>query len=623
MVFQNPLGLFALALLVPFIIIYLIRPHPRDMTIPSLMFILKEHQSFKQNSFLQKLLRNLLFILQLIALASLAFSVAAPFFEVPYSVGSDNTILIIDTSGSMQTRSGTATRFDKALSHAKGALSGRVSIIAAGNIPVTLLKQGTSIEAQTILQKMSVKATSTNLGDALLFAEDILEEKKGRIVVISDFLQTEGSTDLLVAKRALIAKGNEVDFIDVSGEAKNVGIVDMELTKQNARVFIKHYNKADEDIVQQTVKNGTASGEHEVHLLPNSIESISFETQTDISSVEIEPSDDLVLDNVLYISAPSTKKIKVLLITSKSKSSLIAALESSDSVDLSVSHPPLEHMVDSTQIAFNDFEIIILSDVGREGEREGLLRGRIKQLQNYVEDGGTLIIAAQTDLMALATTDSSKIAFDSILPVTIDGLGNRTRVCFKMFNQFTSQFQGNECPTVMDNYLRAQAKEQTVVIAEANDGSPILAQQGNVFYYGIIDDKSDFNSLSSYPIFWDDLINFLVRTEDIGDYNFRGGDILTVPQQTVKTPSASIETSKLLLDEHGIYELVSRKIAVNLLNEKESDISQASEDIEQDKSFTQGGEVKKKKIEVEVILTSLVLVLLFIEIFYLKQRGDL
>ncbi|MFH1642228.1 MAG: BatA and WFA domain-containing protein [Nanoarchaeota archaeon] len=622
MIFSNPVGLWALLGLVPFILIYLIKPKPKDQVIPSLMFLIKEQQSFKQNAFLRKLLRNLLFLLQILALLGLIFSIASPFIEVPYSVASDNTVIVLDSSASMQTKFGQKTRFERAVDTAKNSLSGKISIILAENIPLTVLKDGDVFEAKVVLSNLNPKATSTNIGDALLLAEDILKEKKGRIIVLSDFLQTEGS-DLLVVKRALVAKGNKVDFIEISNEANNIGIVDLAITKHLTKVYIKNFNEAEAELVVKLLKDKEVLGSETISFLPGSLESLVFETPTDISQIVLELNDDLMVDNVAYISAPSKKQTDVLLITNKEKSSLMAALGSSKDIALSVSHPPLSHMVDGNQVKFSDFDVIILAEVGKVGEKEGLLKGNFKDMDDYIASGGFLIIAASDNLAELPTTDLGREIFNEILPVRLTGFGNSSRLCFKIFNQFTSQFQNIECPAVIDNYLISEAKNSSVVIAQANDGSPLLSQQGNVFYYGVIDDKSDFKTLTSYPIFWNELISFLVRTEDITDYNYKSGTLVALSKQSVKTPTTNMATSQLILDEHGIYEFNSKKVAVNLLNEKESDVNKKSDIVIEDSSFEESTEQKKKKIELEIYLLILIILLLLTELFYIKGRGDL
>ena len=139
-----------------------------------------------------------------------------------------------------------------------------------------------------------------------------------------------------------------------------------------------------------------------------------------------------------------------------------------------------------------------------------------------------------------------------------------------------------------------------------------------------MDDASDFKTLPSYPIFWSTLINFLVGAEDIKDFNFKTGRIATISEQKVKTPSTSFTTSKLLMDEVGIYEHDNKKFAVNLLDEKESDVSLPSK-VESRKAREKLLERESKEHEFNLELVILLLAFLFMltEFLYIKRRGDL
>ena len=120
------------------------------------------------------------------------------------------------------------------------------------------------------------------------------------------------------------------------------------------------------------------------------------------------------------------------------------------------------------------------------------------------------------------------------------------------------------------------------------------------------------------------MLEFLVQTEDIDDYNYKTGDIIAVEDQKVKMPSGSYLTaSRLLLDEAGVYETASKKIAVNLANEEESDIT-----TDEERSIAEGeaeSEVikEKTKMALEMPLLIFAALILFFEIIYIKVRGDL
>ena len=172
--FARPFGLMALIAVAVFIILYLRRPKPQDKVIPSLMFIIKDDKRSKQYSFFQKLMTNLLFLLQLLSILGLASVAAAPFVKLKYDTTLENTVVILDVSASMQAKENGASRFDKAVEGAKKVLSGRNSIIMAENSPLIVLEGESTEIALDVLSKIKARATTTNIGDALLLAKDIL-----------------------------------------------------------------------------------------------------------------------------------------------------------------------------------------------------------------------------------------------------------------------------------------------------------------------------------------------------------------------------------------------------------------------------------------------------------------
>jgi len=623
MAFANLLGLWALTILVPFIILYLIKPKPIDKVIPSLMFILREEHLVKDNTFLQKLMSNILFLVQLLALTALAISMAAPYFYVPFSATSANTVIIIDGSASMQASYGTTTRFQEALKIAKQNVGPKTSVILVENAPLLLLREGGSYAAGNILDTLKPKATTTNLGDALLLADDILEKGKGYVIVLSDFIPTDGS-DILVAKRQLLAKENFVDFRPIFSNVKNIGIVGLDIDDYETKAFVKNYNDEEEKVTVKIISGTSTLAEKEIIIAPDSMENLIFETPPGVSNIQLDIKDGFELDNVAYISAPDTNKAKILLITSEDKSAIESAFRASKNIELSVSNPPLSHMVEGKPIDFQDFDVIALGDVIKEGEEEGILRGRFEDFKRYIEKGGNFIITGQDDLMELAVTEPNKKILADMLPVTFRYVGNGSELCFSVFNKFTKHLEKNPCPAFMNRYYLADAKPNTVTIAESKEKFPVIAYNGNVFYYGVFDGDCDFKSSADYPIFWNELINFILKREEISDYNFRTGDRINIPEQLVETPKAKITTSELILDENGVYQLRGKTIAANLLDEKESDISKENEELlSQSKKLDAGTEKRKKRQDFESTLILFAIALITFELFYIKRRGDL
>src|SRR3989344_6144992 len=91
---MSPFGLAALAGIIPLIIVYLIRPRPHEEIIPSLMFLMRKHGESLTSSFLRKLLYNLLLILQVIAIALIALSLAQPFILVTEASVLGHTVIV-------------------------------------------------------------------------------------------------------------------------------------------------------------------------------------------------------------------------------------------------------------------------------------------------------------------------------------------------------------------------------------------------------------------------------------------------------------------------------------------------------------------------------------------------
>ena len=619
--FQRPFGLWALAAVAIFIILYLRRPKPQDRVIPSLMFIIQDKKRTTQYSFWQKLMTNLLFLLQLLSILGLSLAAAAPFVKLKYDTTLENTVIILDNSASMQAKEKGNSRFDSAIGQAKKVLSGRNSIIMAENIPLIVLENDNTNVALDVLSKIKPKATITNLGDALLLAKDILGDKPGRVVVISDFLITEGP-DVSVVRATLESEDKVVSFIDMSNNAKNVGITRLEVTKYSTKVYIKNYNNEQAQRTIKIVKDNKVISQTKVNIAPNSIENFIFDTPPGISKVELEPKDDFEVDDAGYIATPPKIKNSVLLITNEKTSNLESALEAAKDIDLDVVNPPvLTINTRKEKIEPYKHDVIVIYKINNANKREGIVPGTFDDIRDYVEKGGNLVITAQDDLKEINMGD---------LPVVDlkNKINTPTKVCVETINQITKQFEKERCFTTTGSYFGAAAKKGTITFASADDKTPMIVYgervKGKVAYYGILDDASDFKTLPAYPIFWSSLINFMIGAEDIKGFNLKTGKVVTLNEQKVKMPSTSLTASKILLDEVGIYEFDNKKFAVNLLNEKESDVELPSK-VEQQKErqslFSREG--KEHDFNLELLMLLLVFLFMLTEFFYIKRRGDI
>ncbi|MBI4451883.1 BatA domain-containing protein [Candidatus Woesearchaeota archaeon] len=619
--FARPIGLLALIGAAIFIILYLRRPKPQDKVIPSLMFIMQEKKRSTQYSFFQKLLTNLLFLLQLLSIIGLGLVAAAPFAKLNYDITLENTVIILDVSASMQAKEKGISRFDRALEEAKKALSGRNSIIMAENIPLIALENENGEIALDVLSKIKPRATTTNLGDALLLAKDILGDKPGRIVVLSDFLSTEGP-DIGVVRAALSSEDKLVEFIDMSNTAKNVGIIKLEVSKYTTKIYIKNFNKEPAQRNIKIAKDNKIITQTKVTIAPNSIENFIFDTPAGTSRVELEPKDDMEVDDTAHIATPPKIRNSVLLVTNEKSSNLELALGSAKDIELDVVNPPvLTINTKKEKIEPYKHDVIIVYKINSVNKKDGIVPGTFDDIEEYVEKGGNLIIAAQDDLKEISMKDLPVVELKS-------KISKATKVCVETINQITKQFEKERCFTAASVYFGADANKNTITFASADDKTPLIVygekKKGKVVYYGILDEASDFKTLPSYPIFWSSLVNFLVGTEDIKEFNLKTGKIATINEQKVKTPSSSLTASKLIMDEVGIYEFNNKNYAVNLLDEKESDVNVPSKvESRKERESLIRGQAREHIFGLELVILILVFLFMLVEFLYIKRRGDL
>ncbi|MBI2550508.1 BatA domain-containing protein [Candidatus Woesearchaeota archaeon] len=621
MPFKNPAGLYALLALIPFIILYLRRPKPKEKTIPSLMFFMKEGGATKFSNFFKQFLQNLIFLLQLAIIVSAALAVAAPFFTSEKAASAKHTVVVIDGSASMNAMlSGESqARFEKAVEEASSRIEGRASIILAANIPVVVLEKTSSAEAKKVLATLKAKATETHVGDAMLAAGELIADdaKSSKVIVLSDF-QSNSGTDVIVAKRSLSAMGANVELINVLGNDKNslnalsnVGFVELDVNKFQTTALVKNYDDVQRAIDIEILNGNKVVSEQHLTIGPRSLEGVSFETIHGSTQLNIQQDDDIDVDNHLFISSPA-KRIRALVITNSDTSYIVAALKSSPNVELDVAFPPVVK-------SFNYDAIII-----HNASSQFMLPGFYKEINKALANGAGLVITAQDSLPTYVKQFN--------MPLQIEGTGNASKAEVKVENYLTKGVDLVDFGVVATYSILRQkdskSKDFTTLVA-ADDGSPLLgtyaAGSGIAMYYGFLDDKSTFRSSYSYPIFWDNLMSFITKSEDLASFNVLTGRVEGISEQQAATPSGKLATSRLFFDDAGFYTFGGKTVAANLLNKGESDIkSPKAFGIAEDDSKLLVPELSAKaEVALERKLMLAALALLLLELLLIKTRGDL
>ncbi len=596
----EPSGLIWLLLLVPLILFYLIRPRPKTKEIPSLMFFMKASGRSKLLSFFRVFVHDFLFLVQFLLILLLALVACKPSISINHDIASSNTVIVLDASASMQTNEDGETRFEIAKDAAKDALTTRNTIIVARNRPGMGVSDVNERDAAGYLNLLKPYDTESALGDAIILAGEVLRGKEGRVVVISDFLATSG-VEPEIAKAVLTSRGLVVNFINVAENKKtNAGFIDLVVEDGVTTAYIKNYNDA-----EGTFTLSVGEQTKQLVIPAKGIEPYVFKTLPNVAELKLSPEDDLPIDNLIRTSSPDYQPVKVHLITNHPSDFLQNALKASPIIELTVSQPPI--------VSKGDFDITIIHDVDSAEVLPGTYDDLLKEAQN---DQKTIIVAAQEGSLG--------IDYRGLVPFGLVGTETEGLVQVANPTRFTKNIEFGKLPS----YFTTSLQPGVVPVAETGNGTAVITVAtvpggGKLIWYGILEKNSDFKFSPYYPIFWHELIKFATNQKDIRSMNDKTGNTLVLDHEMdVMTPDGKITTSRLIFDKAGLYRLQDRTIAVNLLSEKESDISPREKigDALDEVALTPVREKRQFAWEWPLLLAALII--LFAELAYIKLRGD-
>ncbi|MBI2148623.1 BatA domain-containing protein [Candidatus Woesearchaeota archaeon] len=584
--FGNILGLYTFSTIVPLIIVYLIRPKPTKIKVPSLMFFIKHTNVSKIQSLFRYFQNDLLFFIQLLVLLLLAFSIAQPVLTLNRDAVSGNIVFILDVSASSQViEEGNITRLDIAKEKIRQLATSKNSLILLKSHPILALQDVSKSKLINYINGIGSTDDLSDAASAISLAGDLLNNQKGRVVVLSDFIESKG-VDADVAKNVLESRGIHVDFVDTKNSIRNnVGIINMVIKAEDVNIYLKNYNNFSKVVSLKINKDM-----NKLSLGPGNVEPFVFTLADNLTNIEILDSDDFNLDNKVLITKPYSDKINILLVTNNPSKFIKAALSSVDDVVLTVAEPPI--------IPNEDFDIYIIDNIDRNKIVVDTFGGMMRKIH---DNGKAAVIVVQHD--------SNKIDFEELLPVKFNNIIEGGLVYVQQINKFTKDIDFGSLKRIYS------IEDDSISIASVNDTSVISLfklGKGNVIYYGIMDEENDFKLTPGYPIFWNSLISFLAGRGDLNEINLRTGTIFDLGNET------------RVLDKQGIYKFGEKNIAVNLLNDIESDINFV--DHSSDPFFVKDKLINvKSDIDYDLTLHASVLALMLIlfELFYIRFRGEI
>lgn len=591
---ENPSSMVLLLLLLPVILVYLLKPKPETHRMPSLMLLISPEKKRRFRSFFGTIIRDPLLLIQLAAITILVISLVDPY--ILSNTRYENTVIILDNSASMSATDVSPDRFSQAVEIASEYIkNGRTSLILAGSTPMLVYKDADSEKAIRDLKEQKPGSTGTDLNEAMMLAAQMLEKNNGRLIVISDF----SGQDITYARKTIEARNIPVEYRQVGIGGSNAGIVEASVGNGYVKFAVKNYGA-----FEKIIKTGLDGRILQTLVIkPGSKGFFSLPVHSGKNTIFLEPQDDLQADNFLYVSMPELLKKRALILSDKFEKNPVSIAFNS------IPDVLVDEETYSRAPRKPDHSIVIL----RNYTKDSLLPGTIDDLRSFTENGGMLVFEAEDDLAFMDTK--------GLLPVEVSGRARPSS--FKVTK--TDLTEGLEFG--ISGYLNATLKDGAVALVRAPDG-PVIAYwnlgRGRVVYIGMNDRWGDFHLQASYPIFWYRLIGLAYPAAE--EQNFKTGTVLPMgTPKTVAAPHGNIETSDLYLGDAGFYTFGERTVAANLLDEKESDISVENvliKDIK-NRDVEKTLSTKVEKMHLNVLFSIVAIILLALELYCLKRRGDI
>ena len=338
--FAFPAALLALLAIPLLLVLHLLRPTPRRVVLSTTELwqaALKDRESSRG---LRRLLRNLSLLLLLATALALGLALAGPQWLTRTSEGAD-TVLVLDVSASMKTRSGIGTtRFDQAVAEASGIVAGlprdgRMLVMTSGR--KALLQTGFESDRGALRRALAQLRPGDEAGrprEALALALALLRGRSdGRI-----YFLTDGAFDPDADPGS-----PQVVFRVVGRPARNVAITRFDFRQERAGedrfqvlMTVRNYTDAPVSVPASATLDGRV-------LFRRTLELAARDTQTVVLAfpgralgqaiARIDVDDDLAADNQAFAAVNLHDPLRVLLF-SRGNFYLESVLEALPNVEL-------------------------------------------------------------------------------------------------------------------------------------------------------------------------------------------------------------------------------------------------------------------------------------------------
>ncbi len=360
----TPLALAVFALSLPLVLLYFLKVRRRQQVVPSLLLWQASFREREASAFFQRLQRDPLLLLQILALAALTLALARPAVTV-MGQGARKVVIVLDTSASMKTRDVGGSRFAAARAQAAGLVNGlgegaEVMVVEAGVQPRVLAPLSRDRErAVAAIRSASARDLPNRLPEAVRTARALVgSDPRAEIHVFTDgaFARPAGPE----------AEDPRVRWVGVGRGGHNVGITSLAIRKSyygsfdyQAFASLINYSPDPQTFTFTLDVDGTTVADKRLTLEPNVRRSLVLPLSHGgggIVRASVDVRDDLSTDNTAWAVLPPPRKIAVLLV-SPGNLFLEKVLRTDPQVALEVRSP------DQYQGGMADADVVVLDSV--------------------------------------------------------------------------------------------------------------------------------------------------------------------------------------------------------------------------------------------------------------------
>lgn len=547
--FLNPWGLLYGGLIGIIILLYMLKPRHTELVISSTYLWDKTIKDMGASRPWQKLKNNLLMILQIVIAILLMISVMRPY--VAKSSFSGDMVVILDSSGSMQSKDISPTRFERAQEDILKIIDGmlpnqKMAIVSMGSSGQIITEPiGDKGELRRQLKDMEPENGGGGQEEALSIAGAIASNLEDAQVIIYSDTQFE------------IDRSNYHSIV-INGNGKNVALGGLSYSVQDGDIVVLSKIKSygyDGNVKLECLSDGKLIDVKELDIEDGESLDIYWRDVPDTArtiQVNLDVDDDLTADNSAYIAIEAGREYRAVLV-SEGNIFLEKALGQ---------HPKLD-IAKMSEVADNleGYDIYIFDGV---------------EIEELPKDGHIITLNPKGD-MAYLDIDKKERFVPTELTTTRSILSDELLAFTDLDNIYIGSGIAVSLPNWAESVIESDGKP--LLLAGERDNRKIA-----LFLFDI--HRSDLPLKADFPILIQNILDWMAPDAGAGQESFYSGEefllnsMPTADRVDILGPDGETYTEGTLQDT-GIYKVIQYideeehidYFAVNFPVDTESDLS--------------------------------------------------